>query len=379
MNHLRKRVSLTPVIEAIYDTSVAPEAWPATLSLIASVFHAGFADVFARTDDREHYHGVAHGLDRSDYEDVFLGQWFKRNLWGIRHPVRIAGEIVSTRQMVSKDELVRSEIFQHYLKPRGLHEGLRLAIWSGNGWIQDFSLLRPFSLGPFEAAEMEVGRELLPHLQRAAAIARRLGAAEASLGAGLAAFQALEKPAFLLDQLARVLHCNPQGEAMLEQADRLGCIAGVLQAADHPATSILHAGIARAASEGGTPQTLSMPHSGGRAPLQMTLVPLKTRSVWTALLPPSVLAVVTLQPGFSQPSAEALIGRFHLTAAEADLALDMLAGRSLAEAATRRGRSINTVRSQLRALMDKVQVRRQANLVRALMGTGYSGSVEAEF
>lgn len=357
---------LAPVIDAIYDTAVTPDAWPAALALLANVFHAGFADAFARTDDRSVYHGTAHGLDRSDYEDIFLGQWFQQNIWRVRHPVRVAGEIVSTRQIVPKDELVRSEIYQHYLAPRGLHEGLRLSIWSGEGWIQYLSLLRPFSLGPYEAAEMDVARLLLPHLQRATAVARRIGVADAGLKTGIAAFHALDKPAFLLNRTAQILQCNPPGEAMLVRGDRLCRIGGALHEASHGATSALHCGIARAASNGGTPQLLSLP-AGKGPPLLVTLMPLSNRSEWTALLPPSVLAVVTATPGPALPTAETLISRFQLTAKEADLALDLLAGHSLAEAATRRGRSINTVRSQLQAVMDKVQVRRQGSLIHALM------------
>ena len=124
---------LDQVIDTIYETSLAPDAWHSALAQIAHVFNAGFADIFARTDDRNRFHGLAHGLDQRDYEDEFLGVWFKRNVWGLSRPVQLAGEVVTTREMTSLKELRASDIFTNYLDQRGLHEGLLLTIWTGRG------------------------------------------------------------------------------------------------------------------------------------------------------------------------------------------------------------------------------------------------------
>ena len=361
------RSTLDPVISAIYDTSLSADGWPALLSRLSDLFHAGFADVFSRSDDRSQFHGLAHGLDRDDYDDVFLGHWFKRNVWGLRHPVKIAGEIMQTREMVPVDELVRSEIYNDYLAPRGLHEGLRMAIHAGDGWIQDLSLLRPFSLGPYDGVEIAMAEILLPHLQRAAAVARRLGEADAAMLAGQSAFDSFDRPAFTFDASGRVLHHNAAAEAILLRGDVLSLHHGVLSAA-MPAISQRIADSVGAHRK--QAHSIRLPYRTNRAPAAeavLTTVPLGAPTGWAMLRPAATMAFVNETPLAGLISGERLVSLFQLTAAEVELALDLVAGHGLSEIAERRARSINTVRTHLRHLMAKLGVHRQSEVIRLLM------------
>ena len=63
----------------------------------------------------------------------------------------------------------------------------------------------------------------------------------------------------------------------------------------------------------------------------------------------------------------ALAARYGLTNAEAELAEQLATGRSLAEVAQRRGRSLNTARTQLGGLLAKTGATRQSDLVRLLL------------
>lgn len=65
--------------------------------------------------------------------------------------------------------------------------------------------------------------------------------------------------------------------------------------------------------------------------------------------------------------ARRLESQWGFTHAEGQLAHWLIQGLSLDEAAERIGVSKNTVRSQLRALFDKTETRRQAELVRLLL------------
>src|SRR5947209_5434386 len=97
---------------------------------MGTLFRSHFADVFTRSHDRSVFRGLSFGIDRADYQELFLDTWFKRNVWGLSKPVRDAGEVLSTRQMVDIDVLKHTEIYADYLNPRDLHEGLRFAIWA---------------------------------------------------------------------------------------------------------------------------------------------------------------------------------------------------------------------------------------------------------
>ena len=72
-------------------------------------------------------------------------------------------------------------------------------------------------------------------------------------------------------------------------------------------------------------------------------------------------------PRLHPPGIASVLRRLHrLTPAEADLAEALLRGETLAGYAARRGRSLNTVRTHLKAVCDKTGCRGQADLMRTL-------------
>ncbi len=359
---------------AAYDTAVAPEGWPDLLQRLAGVFSSGFADVFARTDDRSRWRGLAYGLDEADYQDVFLGTWVKRNVWSERRPVERAGEVLTTREMMPRDEFVRTEMYNDYLAPRGLHEGLRLSLWAGQGWVQDISLLRPWSAGPYAGAELDLARAVLPHLRRSAAIARQLGAAAHMAQAGLAALDGLRQAAFMLDARGRVLHLNRGAEVLAAEADALLVDAAGLDAADPAQSPALQRAIAGAAGLGGMLPAgagLTLHRRDGGAPLPLLVMPVSPGNAWAALDAPAVMVLAPQRaPDRAPDRAAAFAARYGLTAAEAGLATHLAAGRTLAQAAGLRGCSVNTMRTHLAHLMAKTGMRRQSALVRLLMLDG---------
>ena len=366
------------VVDAAYASVLDEDGWPSVLAALAGLFRCHFADVFARTDDRGRFHGLAHGMDRAEYEDVFLGAWVSRNVWGTRRPVREAGEIVTTREMVAKDELLRSQMYNEFLAPRGLHEGLRLAIWAGEGWIQDISLLRPWSAGPFEGMELAAARAVLPHLQRAAAVQRRLGAAAAQAVAGEVALDALPHGVFAVDAEGGVIWHNAAAAALLEDGLRIQRGAGrrgTLAAVSGQESRRLGEAVLRAARGGAGERSsgsLRVTRPSGRPALTVLTMPVAGARDWRWLVAPAALVVVN-DAGRAAPAAD-LARLFGLTAAESELAVELLSGRSLAEAAAARGRSINTVRSQLARLMAKTDTNRQADLLRVLLSAPATGA-----
>ena len=365
---------LRGVIDAAYDSAVAPDRWPVLLGRLAGLFDSQFADAFARTQDRSIYRGLAFGLDRADYEDEFLGTWVKRNVWGNRRPVRDAGEIISTRQMVTKAELMRSEMYSEYLAPRGLHEGMRLSIWTSDDWIQDISLLRPWSAGQFGPAEMALAGVLMPHLQRAAAIARRLGETAALSQAGFAALDALDHAAFLLDDAGRVMLTNRAADRLLSKRDGVAMDAVGLLGATPAVTAAMRRVVGQAGGASGQAPVsgrLLLPRPSGALPLALIATPLGItlglESGWGALRRPSVLVMIG-QPFSTQPAAPTPLAElFDLTAAEARLAAELMAGRTVVDIAARSNRSVNTMRTHLARLMAKTGTRRQNELLHLLM------------
>ncbi|HET9316189.1 MAG TPA: helix-turn-helix transcriptional regulator [Vicinamibacteria bacterium] len=79
------------------------------------------------------------------------------------------------------------------------------------------------------------------------------------------------------------------------------------------------------------------------------------------------LAAIFVADPRSLPRESTLQELHGLTPAEARVALEMLQGHAIAEAARRLGTSPNTVKTQLQRVFEKLQVSRQTELVRLLM------------
>ena len=356
-------VEVARALDAIYDAAVSPAQWPEVLRMLSKLFDSHFVDIFARTEDRSQHTGYAIGLSEADYHNEFLGVWCNRNVWSQTKPVRAAGEVLPTWQMVGRPDLVRSAIFNEYLQPRDLHEGLRLALWAGEGWVQDISLLRPFKRGPFDDGELALGRMLLPHLQRAAGLSRRLQGMLTAAGA-----QQSDQPALLLDHAARLLRSNAAGDRLLASPSPLQLVDGVLSAAVQADALRLTAAIASAASfnrQLPAASSLAMCDRGGTA-YQVSVLPVKQDAEWAIPGPRAVLVVVEAGSR-AESRIERLIVRHGLTRAEAVVAHGLLAGQSVQEIATRSGRSVHTTRSHLARVMEKTRTRRQSQLIHMLM------------
>ena len=381
---------LDAVITAGYDAALGNAAWPTVLGTLSVAFNCHFADLFARTTDYSEYAGICHGLDERDYQDVFLDTWVKRNVWGKRHPTRMPGEIVTTRDMIEPAALMREQMFGEYLAPRGLHEGLRLTLAARGGWVQDISLLRSWSAGAFTAEERWGAGLVLPHLQRAIDISRRLRETErqANVGTQVGASardvtrdgiregtregtrEGSGQATLVLDRLGRALHTDAAADRLLAEGDGLMLGADGLRAVDRVAQRALAAAVERATCGAETtpaPVDVSIPRPSGRAEYRLTLIPVRETHPWLMLRASTVLVLIGDPDASSRASAMSLVAQFGLTAAEAELARHLVAGRSLAEVSEVTARSLSTVRTHLARLMAKTHTRRQGDLVRALM------------
>ncbi len=357
------------VIHAAYEAALEPEGWGGLLRLLAALFGCHFADLFARREDYGEFGGLAVGIDAIDYQDLFLGTWVKRNVWGRKRPPRFSGEIVTTREMVDKADLVRTEMYNDYLAPRELHEGLRLALSVTDGWVQDVSLLRPWSAGPFDGRERAVAAIVLPHLQRAAAVAERLREAELARSAGLASLDAVRHACLVLDAAGKPIFMNAAAELLFAQGCELRLGPRGIGSPDPATARTVAALLARASCpEGAVAGHLRIAGGEGRPSLLLLAMPACGRRAPFALRAPATILLISQSDTDRGAAREQLSAIFGLTVAEAALAADLLAGHSVSEIAERSGRSVNTVRTHLARLMAKTGTSRQSTLVRELMG-----------
>lgn len=353
----------------VYQSALDPGRSPDLLRSLAGLFRSHFADMYSREHDGSRAAGTVLGLDRADYEDGMIKTWARRNPWTRSAPVVSAGAVRATWQFLSGAELRRSEMFADYLDPRSLHEGMRLEVWSDRSGIEDISLLRSFDAGPFTAEELALGRMLLPHLQRAAEMRRRLQWAEVTAEACLGTLETLHHGVVLLDGSARPVFCNRAAHALLADGDAVSFHGNDWVVADPSADPSFRATLRQATAERGSARAGAshLPSRSGRAATTVLGLPLQWNGAWQQ--PGQPVAILCFSGGRQVVSAGALspfAAAFGLTPSETRLAAMLLSGHTLMEIARAQNRSLATIRTHLSRTMAKTATTRQGELLHRL-------------
>jgi DNA-binding CsgD family transcriptional regulator len=174
----------------------------------------------------------------------------------------------------------------------------------------------------------------------------------------------------LVDDHARIMQVNHAAQKLLKRSEGLRISNGALQAIETSAAAELKVAMQRAAqdeSDLGPAGTAIRLTPLGRAPLFATVLPLKGSATRTRLSPAAAAAVFVGEPPDGRDLAYFMQLAFDLTRAETRVLVELLAGKTLTEAATNLDIALTTVRTHLDHIFSKTGVSRQAELVRLAM------------
>lgn len=364
-----KEDSLTSAIGTVYDMAAGAGSWSSVLKTLSCALNCHFAAAISTNTERTLPQSVAVvGIDAGDHSE-FLKTWHKRSVWGARRPARVAGEVVSSCSIIAWPELLRTEMFNVYLKPRGIDVGLRLDILCSPGQSQSVSLARRWSIDGFTDREIGFAHAVVPHLRRASALMVRLRHTEMMSASALGALDALHVCVLLIDRAGRIVHASAAAEDLLREADGLMTTRGSLLAATPAATARLTALLARSAGEGGrlpTSCSMRLGRPSGKPDLSLIAMPMPRAHEVAPWADPILLLHIGDPLADSSLDVKALDELFGLTSAEASLANKLLKGMTAADVASTNGRSLATVRTHLASLLAKTGARRQNDLMRLL-------------
>jgi DNA-binding CsgD family transcriptional regulator/PAS domain-containing protein len=374
-HRVNRSVELQDVLGLVYEAALAPQLWPRALEEIANISRADCAALLVQ--DQVSGKGSAM-LVRIDPAVLSLqfGYYATRNpvRAGRNRAVGLSGgsadwrtRVVTDEQALPKSELMRSDYYNNYLRPFGIHSGLMIGLALENTSFATVNLLRSPRRDRFEHSEIDLAKRMQPHLIRAFELGRRLSEAR-QLSDSLA--QSLDRSPhgiYLVDGDSRVRHVNRAGETLAAGERGLLFREGILRAASSDSTRALHELIAGAGDtqpRGGGALSLNRP--GFRRPLSVIVAPLRSDEPAFIRQPPSVMVCATdPETGIARPE-DRLRALFHFTAAEARIAIELLAGCDPAAIAERKSLSVNTVRVHIAHIMAKTDTNRQAELVRLL-------------
>ncbi|HVX73573.1 MAG TPA: helix-turn-helix transcriptional regulator [Devosia sp.] len=264
------------------------------------------------------------------------------------------------------EHLPHEPVYRDFFIPRGGGLGTATVVNAPSGDRMILHVERAYADGPVADAALHQLNLLRPHLARASLVSARLQMSRAVATA--AALESLGLPAVVVDRLGRAVAANPSFDALVPTLveDRRNRI----RLADPDADALLVAAFDGLDASGvPTPaRSIAVPGTSEHGAAIVHVVPIRGAS-HDVFSMGRALVIVTPVAARSAP-AGLVQGLFDLTPAEARLASALSEGQSLTAVARSTGRSIATVRNQLRALLDKTGMRRQVDLVRLLLSVG---------
>ncbi|HEY3636886.1 MAG TPA: helix-turn-helix transcriptional regulator [Rhizomicrobium sp.] len=365
------------VLGLAYEAALTPELWPQALEGVADIARADCAALLIQ--DQVTGKGTAM-LARVDPAVLSLqfGYYATRNpvRAGRNRVVGLSGgsaswrtRVVTDEDALPKSELMRSEYYNDYLRPFGIHSGLMIGLALDATRFATVNLMRSPRRDGFERPEVDLAKQIQPHLIRAFELDRRLSEAR-QLNDSLS--QSLDRSphaVYLVDAGAHVRHVNRAGETLTREGRGLSLRDGVLRAATSDSTNALHQLVQSASEQDAETRrggAISLARPGFRRPLSVIVAPLRTEQLQQLRNAPTAIIFVTdPESGIVAPE-DRLRALFGFTAAEARVAIELLTGADPATIARHRSLSVNTVRVQIARIMDKTDTNRQSELVRLL-------------
>lgn len=270
--------------------------------------------------------------------------------------------IITQQDVFSAEDLAR-DAFQHeYIQPNGFSTFCGAVLAQAPGLALPVSIERAVGQDPFLQDEIVPMNQLFTHLRAAGDLAVRVGMASTQQVAD--AFSMAGHPVALLGRDGGIIHMNARFESLV--GDGVCVRAGRLSSWHPDAERALAAAIGKAVHFEGTKHgpltSIVLPRRNGLRPLVAEVVPVVGLAHDVLHLVAAIVTLTDLDAAGSSPSEALLEQAFGLTPAEARLASQIAAGKTLAEIAGEAGNARETLRSRLKSVFHKTGTGRQAEL-----------------
>ncbi len=342
-------------IDRIYEASFVPDLWPDILSELAGMTESKGGLLLSTKEKSLNW--TASDSVYGAFDDYLKGGWFRRCGRRVCILEKAHSAFLTELDYWTEDELQNNDIYQDFFYPRdlGWSAGTGLIMPTGDHIV--LSVERARGRGPIEASFLSTLNELRPHLARAAMIAARMGLQTATTARD--AFSKLSVPVILLDLNGTGIESSSEVDTLSDAIawganDRL-----VLK--DGDANDLFQKALA-SLDKRSSVQSFAIRNDEGRPAYVAHMVPV-SGSAHDIFAKGYALLVFNPIDRKSKPSIDLLRSLFDLTAAEASVARELGAGVSVEQIAESNGVSINTVRTQVRKIIEKTGCSRMPEVV----------------
>lgn len=357
---------ILPLIAKIYEAPLQLRSWGDAVGAVARHFDAAAGGQFHIFDVRQRRMLFSCMPDPTTaegeriYNEHFAATDPRRAL--VDHTA--CGEWVFDQDHFDEHYVQRSDVYQ-FLLGFDIRYAAATKLAFDQGAIAAFAIFRGQRQAPFSELEKQQLTVLSPHLVQSAQLTVQLHQLRIELARRSRALDALKDAVIAVDASMRIVFHNAAAEQLFRGGTVLQSIHGTLRAAygcDRCGFELaLRAAIdARVAGSSAIRDRAGRPAGIARVlplPDTMQLVPSA----------PERLALVVFGPRKTNPDLITTVAAVYgFTPAETEVAAMLTAGATPAEIGRTLDKSIHTVRTQLRHMMEKTHVRRLAQLVALL-------------
>ena len=353
------------VIDRFFEAAAVPERWPDALHALARA--CGAEGAAANSIDGRKTLASVGSRALAGLHDAFVTRWRAPELnshrtRGLALIQRGWRGVLTEQDCFSPEELARDPFHQEFFLRNGFSSFAGVILAQAPGPMLSISINRRPAQGAYSRDEIAHINALASHLRGAAEVAVRLGMAASRRMAD--ALGSAGQPVALIGCDGHVIHVNARFEQMI--GDGVQVKAGRLGSWQADADRMLAAAIDRALRHDGAarepPACVVLPRRAGLRPLIARVIPVVGEAHDVLHMAAAIVALTDLKAAALGPAEMILHQAFELTPAEARLAAQIAAGKTLQEISAADGSARETLRSRLKAVFDKTGTGRQAEL-----------------
>jgi DNA-binding CsgD family transcriptional regulator/PAS domain-containing protein len=354
-------------IHAVYQSIQEDDPWRSCLALMVKYFQIAHAAIVVRPStpsDPGYLVCVPPGGEAMEL--AYRSKWYEFDPFIAVPPERVM--LVS--DLMTDTQWQSSHFFREYVRqavPTDASHVMGVNITTQAGTISRLRLHRFQHLPPFSNLDKQRLAMFVPHIKQAMKLTAHLHCNESQKKIYEEGLERLNIGVIVLDETAQLLRANPTARQMLDSADGLKLQGRQLAASTVAETRELRRLLASAREHPRLVTAMCLSRPSGRRKLAAVVrsIPLVEESEGRDR--PAVAIFLRDPDTLAEPAHDIARQLFDFTAAEAHLAIELLNGLSLDEAAVKLGILRNTGRAHLRAIFSKTGVSRQSELIRVLL------------
>ena len=366
--------AIVDLISLIYAGSAGGDNTREVLSALNSLVNAAATQLITwRQETGTVLHCDAAGSLLEPHSRDYMthwGPWDPRVQWLAREPV---GQVMRCHEHFDPKFVGGNSFFQDFFLPRGGRWSLCASYRSAPGVMTVIASARIATAPPFEEWTARTVKALLPHFERTAAISLKLDQASAAVQSATHILQHLPSPCLVTDHAGRCMEANGAFSQALEPlAMRLA--TGRVRFTDPNQQSRWETALFETHATA-LEQTMQFVAANGK-PWSARLVPWHS-PVQKCDSPDKKLILAIFEEAVPQGVVEpgSMASTARLTRAEAEVLAGLLKGLPAKAIASYRSASVNTVRTQIVAILEKTGFNSQKELMASFSNSTLPESV----